>query len=337
MRSTRRCTRLVLAATLALCAGLAQAQDTKKDKDQPLKGPAVTDRNVPGAAPDFGMGANRRFGERVPPEVFRRALGVLTSDDAPADIRATPEQREKFKEMVDNFESAVRKFRQENAKELAELRKAAGEQPGRGRDADRPRRPRAQREKSMSDMSETENLTPEQQKVRDNARAKLRELQAAAPKIEDVYTKVWAELAAPQRDAVQSELDKWREGQSERRMDEYVKRQGARKNPAPARPNAQRPPGQDQEMMAPAADKPAAQDRRPDAPTDENPRAAARRERLLRLFAQLTPEEQQQLLQRLEERFQSRRRGADRPNRSDPKPEADPDRVNVPKPEPDKK
>lgn len=323
MRTPRRCTLAV--AALALCAGLAQAQQSE-DRDPPLKGPSVTDRNVPGAAPDFGMGMNRRFGERVPPEVFRRALGVLTADDAPADIRATPEQREKFKELVDNFEASVRKFRQEHAKEFAELRKAAGE-PARG--SDRPRRQRAQGDDAMTD---SENLTPEQQKARENARAKLRELNATAPKIEDVYTKVWAELSAPQRDAVQAVLDKWRDEQAERRMEDYVRRQTAQKDQPPARPAAQRPaPGPDQEMMAPATTD------RPPPPRDENPRAAARRERLLRLFAQLSPEEQQQLLDRLEERFQARRRGGDRPARPAPKPEPNPDRVKVPEPEPDRK
>jgi hypothetical protein len=325
----RRSSLLALAAGLGLSFSGAFAQDAKPAS--PLKGPTVTDRNVPGSPEDFGMGANRRFGDRVPPEVFRRAIGVLTAEDAPADLRATPEQRAKFKEMVEGFEDSVRSYRKSHAKKIEELRKAAGDlRPG-----ERPgqRRQQPGRDDEMKAQAE---LTPEQQKAREEARAKLRELMAGAPKIEDVYTKVWTELSDPQRTAVQAELDKWREEQAKKREDDYVRRQMDKKKPvqrAAARPGAEPRPGAD-EMMAPKADA------RPGATgeerTTENPRIAARRERLMRIFSQLTPEEQEQLLQRLEERLRDRR-GRTSPGAEEQKPAADPDRVKVPKPDDDKK
>jgi hypothetical protein len=313
------------------------AQNDKPPVAPALKGPEVTDRNVPGAAPDFGMGANRRFNERVPPEVFRSALGVLTTDDAPEPIRATPEQREKFRTLVEGFEASVRKYRREHAGEIESLRKLAGEV-----NSDRPRR----RGGRQDEMVENTDLPPEEQKAREEARGRLRELMARAPKIEDVYTQVWKELTVEQREAVQVTLDEWRERQAKDRENAYVRRVTGNRGdrPMPARPDA----SDDAMMKSPAtAEKPAGTDAPRRAPSDDADPAAGRRARLLRLFARLTPQEQEQLLQRLEERSQERQRGAargagrgaereagDRPGR---KPPPDPDSVNVPKPEDDKK
>jgi hypothetical protein len=135
---------------------------------------------------------------------------------------------------------------------------------------------------------------------------------------------------------VQAELDKWRAEQTKKREDEYVRRQMDKKKPEQrpgARPAAPARPDADEMMMAPKTDA------RPGATGEDgaaaNPRLAARRERLMRIFSQLTPEEQEQLLQRLEERLRDRR-GRNGPGAGEPKPAADPDRVKVPKPEDDK-
>jgi hypothetical protein len=317
-RSVRRAPSLLLALVLSAGAPVL-AQDAK---DPALQGPKVTDRNVPGATPDFGMGNARRFGDRIPPEVFRRAMGVLLAEDAPAELRASEELRAKVKTQLEEFEESARRFRREHGKELEELRKAAGE-PAQGR------RPRAQGEPdAMKDMS------PEQQKARDEARLKLRELQGSAPKIEDVYTKMWTELSEPQRNAVQAKLNEWREEQSKRREDEYVRvraRQNAAKPDAAARPESSK----DEPAMTPGAKESsdARPPARPRAASDANPR----RDRLLRLFNQLTPEEQEQLLQRLEARFAERRGQntdtGEKGRRPSSKPAPDVDKVKVPNPD----
>lgn len=276
-----------------------------------LKGPAVIDRNVPGAGGDFGMdrAPGRRL-ERVPPDVFRRAIAVLSADDAPADIRATPEVRAMIRTLVDGFEQEVRAFRRENAKELEALRLAAGEPARRG--ADRAR----QSDDAMKELS------PAEQKARDDARLKLRELTARGPKIEDVYTKVWTELTEPQRAAVQAKLDEWRDKEAKRREDEYVRR---RTKERPVDVSARQPKSDDSMASTTMTSK---------TSSDDDARMKSRRDRLLRFFNRLSPEEQEQLLKRLEERSRPRRRagGGEEPSKKAP---ADPERVNIPNPEGD--
>ena len=288
-----------------------------------LKGPAVNDRNVPGSTPDFGMdpAGNGRRAERVPPEVFRRALGVLTAEDAPAEIRATPEQRARIKEFVEGFEQSVRRFRRENANAIESLREAAGE-PARNA----PRRENDRR--SRPNESRMDALSPEQQKAREDARVRLRELMAAAPKLEDVYTKAWAQLSDARKDAVEERLDEWRAVRAKEREEAYVKRRTSQRPPSP--PPARRARG----AARPDSDDPMVTRPTEGAPP-ESPRTSrdARRERLVRLFNQLSPEEQEQLLQRLEARFNGRRNNA-APDRAIPKPPPDPERVKVPSPEP---
>ncbi|MGE3107088.1 MAG: hypothetical protein AB7G11_07270 [Phycisphaerales bacterium] len=303
-----------------LCApwALGQAQPA-------LKGPEVKDRNVPGVVGDFGGGnGQRRFAERMPPEVFRKALGVLTADDAPEAIRASDTQRELFKSQVEDFEKQVREYRREHGKEIGELRKLAGELPG--RDARRP----GDRAEKQDDMAP--NMSPEDEKKRDEARAKLRQIMESAPKIEDVYTKVWAGLNEAQRHAVDAEVAKFREQQAKQREDQYVRQRVKR---AEQEDQAKRPAGAgDEEMMKPGeAAKPG------DRATDRAPERALsrltpeRRERLLRVLGQMTPEELDQLIERLEARLKER--GAARPEAKplrNRKPAPNPDDVQVPEP-----
>ena len=302
---------------------LAQAGKEKNADPPVLKGPSVQDRNVPGAPGDFGMGPGAGGGraERVPPEVFREALGVLTAPDAPAAIRATSEQRDKIREFVEGFEQAARRFRREHADEIAELRRAAGEVAGNARRRNAEARPAENEAPRM--------LTPEEQEARERARVKLRELMAAAPKMEDVYTKAWAALSDAQRNAVEAKLDEWREKRAKEREDAYVRRrmnQVAQTPAAPQRPAAQAR-GEGEPMMTPAQGD--------DVPAERQRVREARRERLLRVFNRLSAEEQEQLLQRLEGRFAPRRNNAT-PDRATPKPPADPERVKVPSPEGEK-
>lgn len=326
----------ILAAALLIASPAALAQQKKPAPEPTLKGPEVNDRNVPGAMPDFGTGVNRRFFERMPPEVFRRALGVIAADDAPDEIRATPAQREQFRKLVEGFEDQAKKYRREHAKEIDALRREAGERiPQRG----------AKKADAPEPMDSMDSMSPDEQKAREGARMKLRELLDGAPKIEDVFTKVWTDLSEPQRIAVQANLDAWRDEQSKKREDEYVRRQLAQKGKAPTPPASRAAPDRAaDEMMAPMTDQAPPRAGAPNRPAraDDARITPERRERLMRILARLTPEEQDQLLQRLEERLKDRadaappqrRGGAAAPARGKPAP--DPNRVNVPKPEDDK-
>lgn len=332
---------LVLAAGCCVSAAVGQTQQPTKPAVAPtatpaLKGPDVKDRNVPGVAPDFGMTVEgkRRFADRMPPEIFRKALGVLTAADAPADIRATDEQRETFRTSVEGFEQQVREYRKSHASEIAELRKAAGEiGPAGGKE-----RPNGKGSKdagggggggSPNEMSgpgeAMKELTPDEQKQRDEARVKLRTLMEGAPKIEAVYTQVWASLSDPQKKAVETKLDEYKAEQAKNREEAYVRQRAAKKAPQPVDGSTAKP-----SEVAP--ERPVV---RPNVERSKiNPE---RRERLMRFFEQLSPEEQEQLLNRLEERFKDRVPG-EKPGepgkaRRQPKPAPNPDEVKVPSPD----
>lgn len=329
--SIRRPSSLIGVIALLGVAGLSAstlAQSTPPAASPVLKGPEVKDRDVPGVVGEFGStNVARRFADRMPPEIFRKALGVLTAEDAPADLRATDDQRAQFKELVEDFEVRVREYRRSHGKEIAELRKLAGEIQG-PRDAKKAEK-KADADDSMQNMSEGD------QKKRDEAKAKLRELMEGAPKIDEVYTKVWAGLSEPQRKAVDAELEKFREEQAKQREEQYVK-QRVKKSEAGG--EAKKPAAESDDMMM----KPSPVDQRPVERPLASRLSPERRDRLMRILSQMTPEEQDQLIQRLEARIKDRV-GAPSPGEGDKpkgqkkntKPAPNPDDVQVP--EPDKK
>jgi hypothetical protein len=150
---------------------------------------------------------------------------------------------------------------------------------------------------------------------------------AGAPKIEDLYTKIWTELSPAQQKAVDGKLQEFRDQQAKEREEKYVQQRLSKKKgeaPKPGeKPNAR--PG-------------AAAPDRASAPIDPE-----RRDRLLRLFSRLSPEQQEQLLTRLERARaenggnsppapgpQRRRGGND--GRGEPKPAPEPDDSMMPPP-----
>ncbi len=319
---------------VGMCGSVAMAQS------QPaLKGPAVKDRDVPGVVGEFGSaGGQRRQAERLPAEAFRKALSVLTAADAAEAIRASDEQRAEFKTLVEEFESRVKEYRRANGKQIAELRKLGGEQVG-AKDAKRPKGEQGNAGDTMQSMSEAD------QKARDEARAKLRELMEGAPKIEDVYTKVWAGLNESQRAAVDAEIATFREQQAKQREEQYVRQRVGKQNEpkgADAKPGAatdtKKPAGDgDDDMMKPSGVETAKKEGGA-SKLAERPLASRmspeRRERLMRILSQMTPEEQDQLLERLESRIKERVGGkgsaaAERAGKN-VKPAPKPEEVNVP-------
>lgn len=319
MFQTSRRSRATL-ISLALVAGscltshiaCARQADGGKPTSPALKGPAVKDRKVPGVAPEFGTSVDgkRRFADRLSPEVFRKALAVLTADNAPADIGATDEQRVQFKRLVDGFEQQVREYRRKHASEFAELRKAAGEL------GEKPKGKNAKNNGAADEMSGPMEPNQAEQTQRESAKEKLRQLTEGAPKVESVYTQVWTSLSAPQQKAVDGKLNEFRAEQAKKREDAYVQQKTGKKvvdgstskNPMPAGE-----PGKVSPEM---------------------------RERLMQFFAQLTPEEQEQLMSRLKERFKDRLANNTPSNGTNAKrqgkPAPNPESVNVPTPD-DKK
>lgn len=293
-------------AVAGVCFATASASLTD---EPPLGGPKVQERNVPGVRGSFGEGGpgQRRMGDNLPPQAIRRAIESVIGPNAPEATRGTPEQIAKVNAIVQQHEQAVRDYMQQHREELAQLRRDSGGPRG-GPEGDRPRRrPDGQGRPPADDMmGEPAAPSQAQEEARQAARERSREILAGAPKIEDAMTKVWAELSAEQRTAVDAQLDSVRERMSRERQDRYVDQRTRERGGPPAdaegRPGPGGPPG--------------ARPRGPGGP-DGGPGARIspeRRDRLMRIFEQMSPEEQDQLLQRLENRARdARESGGERP------------------------
>lgn len=322
LSTLRRTTVLSLVAAAGCCLSPLSALARQPGATAPsptLKGPEVKDRNVPGVSPDFGISVDgkRRFADRMPPEVFRKALAVLTAPDAPADIRATDAQREAIRTSVEGFEQQVREYRKSHAAEITQLRQAAGEIQAAGKGGAKAAKLNQDEMTGPSDAKQ--ELSAAELKQREEAKAKLRELMEGAPRVETVYTQVWTSLSEPQQKAVDAKLAEYKSEQAKKREDAYVqKRAASKKTPAvdgsPTKPS----------------------DVRPSSPAAEMSKLTPElRERLIRFFEQLSPEERAQLMSRLEERLKDRApaaKGEPGKARKQGKPAPNPDEVKVPAP-----
>lgn len=328
---------LLLSAVCGLACSLAPSLRAEPPKQgQPpapdaLRGPEVRDRQVPGVEGSFGQpgGERKRLvnENRLPPRVFRDAMETVLSPEAPEHLRVSDEQRTKYRSWMDDFQKSVAAYMKEHATELQELRRKAGE-PGRpgpkgGRpEGDAQNKPRPDEMQPEADAKET-----------GAARERLQTIMQGAPKIEDLYTKIWTELTPDQQKAVDERLQEFRDRQAKEREDRYVQQKLSKKKGEPGKPPAPRPDDKPQP-------RPGAADRFPDASGPQGgPIDPQRRDRLMRLFSRLTPEQQEQLLQRLERARAEdgdnapparRRGGANRPPDRSPAPA--PDDAMVPPP-----
>jgi hypothetical protein len=288
--------------------------------------------------------------ERIPPEVLREALGVLVGEDVPEAIRAMPEQEQQFRSVAERLRAATREYMAKHREELIELRKDAN-LSGRGaQEIDRAigRRPgEARRERARgADETDAAAADPMMGEVseakQEAARQRLREIMAGAPKIEDAMTRVWEGLSEAQREAVDAKLNEYREREAKRREEMYVRQRVDSRQPegASARPGAGRPSGDDMMMQQGEGAAPGERARpaRPEQPVRPNAANAQRRERLMRLFDRLSPEQQEMLLERLEGAARdgalgpARQRGQRQAPSTD-KPAPGMDEVDVPQPE----
>jgi hypothetical protein len=345
--------RMGVVAIVCGVSGLALAvPQSAESRDEPLlKGPEVKERAVPGVVNTFGESQERRrMAERIPPEVLREALGVLVGEDVPEAIRATPEQEQQFRSVAERLRAATREYMAKHREELIELRKDAN-LSGRGaQEIDRAigRRPgEARRERARgADETDAAAAAPMMGEVseakQEAARQRLREIMAGAPKIEDAMTRVWEGLSEAQREAVDAKLNEYREREAKRREEMYVRQRVDSRQPegASARPGAGRPSGDDMMMQQGEGAAPGERARpaRPEQPVRPNAANAQRRERLMRLFDRLSPEQQEMLLERLEGAARdgalgpARQRGQRQAPSTD-KPAPGMDEVDVPRPE----
>ena len=304
-------TRTLPLLPLLLSASTALAQPVHDPKSpDPLRGPSVTDRNVPGVNGSFGEpgGDKKKFlGEtRLPPRIFRDALDTIMSPNATENLRVTDEQRTRYQSWMDDFQKSVGAYMKDHRDELNELRRRGGEPRRPGQNGARP--PEGQNKPGNSDeMMKPDGTPPTSADPKETgaARERFQSLMAGAPKIEELYTKIWTELKPDQQKAVDAKLDEFRAQQAKDREENYVRQKTKKKNPDAAKPEVrsgeQPKPGQpqgEQRRRPFAPDNAAAPQGQPsDRAFNIDPQ---RRERLMRLFSQLSPEQQEQMLARLE-------------------------------------
>ncbi|MGH7131993.1 MAG: hypothetical protein ACREJO_08625 [Phycisphaerales bacterium] len=237
---------LVLVAAVGMAASIAQAQPPAND---PLKGPKVQPRDVPGDHGQFGEARKDKKGGNVeiPRPMFMRIINAtLGADDAAVDIKLTDAQREKIKTLNDDFEKKAREYRQAHAKEFAEMQKEMGGAPGRGGADRKPgkgagdapaKRQAPDAAKPGDEMAPAKEMTPEQ---REKVIDKYRELREGAPMPEDVRTAIWTQLSDPQKKAVQTKIDAVRDDMLKRRADAETQRKLKKQGDGDSKQDAKR-------------------------------------------------------------------------------------------------
>lgn len=223
---------LTLTAILALAGSTApvfaddaKPADATTSNDDALKGPEVKDRNVPGGRSSFGggQGERRRDGGGGPgPMVMMRVLRTLGSGEAPDEVRASPEQADEIRAIIDEFREEQKAFRDEHQEEIKTLREKAGLPAGEARrgpggpdgagpggpggpggpppggEADAPKGKGKQARKQQR-----AEATPEQTE----ARQQLKALMDQGPKFETYQTQIWEVLSTEQQTYVKAKVE----------------------------------------------------------------------------------------------------------------------------------
>jgi hypothetical protein len=260
-------------------AGPDQAPKGTADKSDPLSGPKVESREVPGVDDQFGeeRGDRMRARERVPTRMFLGAIRSLESPETPEDLQLSDEQRDQIRDIAEEFRGAMQAFRAEHREELAALREKAppgargrgdgarrqgdgpppnqngqrrgqGPPDGRGPRADNAPPPPAPR------GAEAHDGPPPPPPPNAEARERLAELMKDAPKAEPYHTRMWAVLTEAQQVVVRERLDK---ELADRPMDGARRARGGPDSPdgrRPRDPNARR--GGPQDGPPPAGKRP---------------------------------------------------------------------------------
>lgn len=277
----------VIRSTLALVAsvGLAASIVNAEPPADPLKGPKVEPRNVPGDHGQFGDGRKDRKAAtpEIPHQAFMRMINATLGDQAPADLKLSDDQKAKIKSLSEDFEKKARDYRQQHANEFADMQKDMGGRPGAkpgkpGKDGEKAKRPDAAPPTEMAP-----EMTPEQ---REKLAEKYRELRANAPKPEDARTAIWAQLNDAQKKAVQAKIDAFRDEAIKRRADAETKKK-LNKN---------------------------------DGKDGKDGAANPKREEIRKKLEGMTPEEREKYLAELRKRRQNQQPGEPKPAPTEPKP-----------------
>jgi hypothetical protein len=221
-----RTTTALRTTILAACCGLAASAISLADPPPPppappeelLRGPAINDRDVPGATGTFSeptdRAGKRAAGAKGDPRIrhraFMDALRSLEGEEVAPDLKLTTDQRTKIDAIDAELRAALESFKSTHQADIDALREKVGEVRGKGANK------RAGNGKGRTRADRADAPTPADAEMTDDstrdadiaaAREQLKALRANAPKPEDFHTRIWAVLSAPQQALVQSRLD----------------------------------------------------------------------------------------------------------------------------------
>jgi len=212
---------------LVSVAGTALAQPD----EGVLGGPKVKDNSVPGAKSRFSTGKGdkkeRALDRGIPPGVYVKALDALRAEDAPANVRLTPEQDAKITAIQRDFMESERAYMRDHREELASLRKDMPPEM-RQRIDERLRGPKALENGAPKDSAKKgrkgakgDAPPPPPDDMNDSmtdgapdpaasakSREQLEKIFDGAPKPKDAQSKVWALLTDAQRPVLQAEIER---------------------------------------------------------------------------------------------------------------------------------
>lgn len=219
--------RMGLAAGLVLGgAAFGQSKPADKPDRTPLRGPSGDDKSPRGEQRPFSNspkgGKEARDGLGYPPQLFMQAVGVLRQEGAAEPLSA--EQEASIKKIMEATRASMQAFKNDHAEEIRALasklspeeRRRAMALLGGAGDARGERAIRAQTDKKAAkrpptgDDAMTEGEKPDPKQA-EEAKARLREIMAGAPKVEDSHKSVYALLTNGQRASVDAELARLRE------------------------------------------------------------------------------------------------------------------------------
>lgn len=271
---------LSLAAWLAMGCGLARGQSqAQPPSTPPLQGPKVTTDRPPELEDEFAPGKREKGEARqqfIPLQAYMTAVNKLRGEDAPKDLRLSSDQEKKIDTIVDDFHRAQREYARKALEE-------SGDQ-------------------NTDEMAPAEIAAPVRKRPgaggEDGApmRQRVEEMRRNGPRPSEPETKIWNVLASNQQTFVKGELDKVKADLEKRRAEEYMRRQIEQRKGGKGKDGA-------------AAVQPVA-----GAPPGPTPEMRERMQRIFEKMRQLSPEEREQVLQKLEQDLDQRSGGADAPN-----------------------
>lgn len=315
MKSNMNMGRTVIrtASAIGLAALAFAAPVLGQQNADPLKGPEVKDQAVPGTVGQFGGAETKgKFAQReVRPMVFMEAVKKALGPDAPEDVRMSPEQQTKLRALAEDYRTQVQAYMKSRGADGEKVRKALAERAKGAKGA--------KGGKDAAKGTEGANTGDMQDMA-----AKAEELRAGMPSASDMYTKAWEILSAKQRAAVEARIEEFKHQREVEEGKEYVARKLKKAEPVEGQTEGL---AKEKGKFAGAA-------------KGQGESAGARvpaevRERFLRLLEKMTPEQREQLLQRIEERMQAGGREAPQGERGrgERKPAPSGKDIEVPKPE----